>query len=167
MGLDDIQTELSYTPRLAGKGLTALPSSGIGSQVYAAVVGDTIDLTTVAALIATACQTTTLSRKPAGSAAAVASHAATLDLPGAYDLTFTVVGKAPAVRFVAFPGAWLTTAYGPPSTTPRLLARAHLQAWASAAPLVTISAVLEVATPSFVSLWTLPGAAALFASMST
>ena len=165
MGLDDIQTELSYTPRLPSKGTPALPSSGIGSLVYVAIVNDTIDLTTPAAMIATAAQTTTLVRKPAGSTATVAAHAWTVDLPGAYDSTVVVVGKAPAQRTVAFPASFLTTSYGGPTTTPRLLTRQHLQAWASAAPLATITAVLEVASPSFASLWTLPGAAALFAAV--
>jgi hypothetical protein len=165
MGLEDIQTELSYTPRILGKGLAPLPSSLIGSQVYAAIVGDVIDATTIAAMVATAAQVTTLTRKPAGSSAAVVAHAFTCDLPGAYDETFTVVGKAAASRTVAFPPSFLTTPYGGPTTTPRLLTRAHLQAWASAAPLATITAVLEVASPSFAALWTLPGAAGLFASV--
>jgi hypothetical protein len=165
MGLEDIQTELSYTPRILGKGSAPLPTSLIGSQVYAAIVGDVIDATTIAAMVATAAQVTTLSRKPAGSTAAVVTHAFTCDLPGAYDWNAVVVAKAFATRHVVFPPSFLTTPYGGPTTTPRLLTRAHLQAWASAAPLATITAVLEVATPSFASLWTLPGAAGLFAAV--
>ena len=73
--------------------------------IIAAVVGDSINLTT--SLAVQISPTTTLSRKPAGSAATVASNAFTVDLPGEYDVLIANGGTSRTVRVIAFPVASL------------------------------------------------------------
>ena len=97
MGTPDISQELSTSPRLN------YPNAG--GPVVAAIVADALDFTTYAGLITTGSQTTTLTRKPAGSAAAIASHAFTADLAGEYDVTVATCGVSRGYRVVAFPAA--------------------------------------------------------------
>lgn len=158
MGIPHISDELITFAKL----VTLQPING----VIACVAGTTLDFTTYAALINTTAQTTTLTRRPASSVAAIVSHAFVSDPTffGEFDVTVGAVGKSLSLRVVTVPAAFLTTRVNVDQTgvssPPRTLTLANILAWAQLATLAQVSAALEVSSPALSALWAIPGATA-------
>lgn len=155
MGIPHISDELMTFAKLG----TAQPVNG----VIACLAGTTVDLTTYAAMITTGSQTTTLARKPGGSAAAIVAHAFTTDaaIYGEFDVTIAAVGKALSLRVISFPANFVTSRVNADqpgaSSAARTLTLANLLAWSQLATLAQVGTAIEVTTPTIGSLWAVPG----------
>ncbi len=125
----------------------ALAISGIGDSGFAAgVVGDAFNLTTI--MSGAFIPTITLTRKPAGSAAAIASGAFSADLPGVYLATVTAAGITRNVTVCIWPASILSL---PPVTSDgRRITRSSLSqvVGQSNFNVAAAEAALEVASPT-------------------
>lgn len=145
MGAQYILEELALTPKY-------LPSYGMpATGVDAVLVGDALDFTTVAALIG-APSVVTLTRRPAGSAATVASSAFTCDLPGLYTVTVLVAGVTRTFSVYAFPVSFVTSRANPDgsgiASPAKFLTRNHLKNFVLAGVSAASLATLETASPA-------------------
>ena len=140
MGLPAITDELtsltSFLPSTGG-----MPASGVA----VALVGDALSVLTVASTLG-ATSTVTLTRRPATSAAAVASSAFTADVAGLYTVTVAAGGVTKTYSVFAFPVAHTTTAINAGQPGPaKTYNRAHLSAWVAqgvtAAQLATLETI--------------------------
>lgn len=113
-------------------------------NLLAVIVGDSINCTLPHALSA---QTTTLSRKPGGSSASVASHTWTCDLPGYYQATIAIAAFSGVRAFtvVAFPTNVQNTKLPSGGNVGRITLNSLVRD--SRVTLASITAALEVATP--------------------
>ena len=145
MGFGNLPEELSQLPQF-------LPTYGMGSSgVVAVIIGEALSFVTQGSLMGIA-QTTTLTRRPATSAAAVAANAFATDVAGLYTVTVLMSGLTKTYFVYAYPPTYLTQRVNgdqPGASTPaKYLTRNHLAIWTSTITPTQLAALETIPTPN-------------------